>query len=147
MRLFLSTGLDVLDGIFSSQSPRSQSKGRSRALGLEVVGRIVETADILGGAVQIADDVALCVQSFKLGIHSHAAQREELRTDAAPQQACQSCHSYDSVAAKTARIVPNPHDSHAGEVRCTLCHKEHKASENFCCKCHQLGEKFGYKVP
>ena len=27
------------------------------------------------------------------------------------------------------RIVPNPHDSHAGEVRCTLCHKEHKASK------------------
>ncbi|MBN1612956.1 MAG: cytochrome c3 family protein [Deltaproteobacteria bacterium] len=58
--------------------------------------------------------------------------------------ACLQCHgSYKDVAALTEGLHPNPHDSHMGEVKCRLCHKEHKESELFCNRCHV----FEMKVP
>lgn len=66
---------------------------------------------------------------------------------AAKAKSCMKCHSYADVAAKSKNLNPNPHDSHAGELRCTLCHKEHSQSVNYCRECHKSGEKFEFKVP
>jgi hypothetical protein len=52
---------------------------------------------------------------------------------------CLTCHeSYEHVAALTANLEPNPHESHYGKIRCTLCHKAHEASELYCNKCHDF---------
>lgn len=50
---------------------------------------------------------------------------------------CLTCHrSYESLAERTAHLSRNPHDSHWPNVRCTLCHKAHRPSENYCAQCH-----------
>jgi len=71
------------------------------------------------------------------------------RTDDAT---CMGCHgSYAQLAEKTARLedlkagVQNPHKSHIGEARCTLCHKNHAPSVLHCNDCHK--PKFDMKVP
>ena len=41
---------------------------------------------------------------------------------------CLSCHkgSYTAMAEVTAKVNPNPHTSHEGEIPCTDCHKGHE---------------------
>lgn len=58
--------------------------------------------------------------------------------------ACLSCHvSYSEVAARTAKVEPNPHVGHLGELDCTACHKPHGESELVCNQCHE----FDIKMP
>jgi len=62
----------------------------------------------------------------------------------AEMEQCLTCHgSYQHVAELTKNVYPNPHESHLGEIRCTLCHKAHANSELYCDLCHA----FGLKVP
>lgn len=60
---------------------------------------------------------------------------------------CIACHgSTEKLAEKTKDIKPhNPHDSpHYGtDLDCTLCHHQHKKSENYCAQCHD----FNFVVP
>lgn len=65
---------------------------------------------------------------------------------------CIKCHgSYADLAQKTANLdnikagITNPHKSHIGEARCTVCHKNHAASVLYCNECHS--PKFDMKVP
>ncbi|MBU1055777.1 MAG: cytochrome c3 family protein [Proteobacteria bacterium] len=65
---------------------------------------------------------------------------------------CMNCHgSYTELAEKTANLennkagIQNPHKSHMGEARCTLCHKNHVPSVLYCNECHS--PKFDMKVP
>lgn len=56
---------------------------------------------------------------------------------AASDKACLSCHGdYAEVAKTTAKMLPNPHDSHMGKLRCTICHSAHKAPRVYCNDCH-----------
>lgn len=53
--------------------------------------------------------------------------------------ACSTCHGeYADVAELTASMEINPHASHQGEVRCTLCHKTHEPSVLMCNNCHEF---------
>lgn len=65
---------------------------------------------------------------------------------------CIGCHgSYADLAKKTEKLenikagIENPHKSHMGEARCTLCHKNHAQSVLYCNECHS--PKFDMKVP
>ncbi len=50
---------------------------------------------------------------------------------------CYTCHgSYQLVASLTEDVEPNPHASHLGEIRCTICHKSHEKSVLYCNQCH-----------
>ena len=56
---------------------------------------------------------------------------------------CLTCHqSYDTVAERTAKIEPNPHKNHLGNVRCSDCHSGHAQPKNMCNDCH----KFNFNV-
>ena len=56
---------------------------------------------------------------------------------------CIACHgAYTAIAEKTARLDPNPHASHRGELACGECHHAHQPSVDFCAQCHD----FGFKV-
>lgn len=70
-------------------------------------------------------------------------------TELADQSACIKCHGqYKGKVIPGADYNPdrnprrpeidvNPHDSHFGNVRCTLCHKEHAANPKPVCNdCH-----------
>lgn len=58
---------------------------------------------------------------------------------AAPMRACLRCHdSYDVVAARTAKLNPNPHKSHLGALRCSYCHSSHGEPKLYCAECHQF---------
>ena len=58
---------------------------------------------------------------------------------------CLQCHdSYERLGELTRAVVPNPHVSHLGEIRCALCHKIHGKSELYCNTCHH--SKFKLKV-
>jgi fumarate reductase flavoprotein subunit len=51
---------------------------------------------------------------------------------------CLTCHggTYQKLAASTANDMPNPHESHQGEIPCAQCHHVHKASVTLCNQCH-----------
>jgi len=55
---------------------------------------------------------------------------------------CFDCHvpnehtSYEEVIQLTADLELNPHDSHLGQMDCEICHKTHRASEDYCAECH-----------
>lgn len=56
---------------------------------------------------------------------------------------CESCHgSLETLARLTADVAPvNPHDSPHGApyAECSLCHLQHRRSEDFCATCHDFG--------
>jgi hypothetical protein len=53
---------------------------------------------------------------------------------------CLACHGpREQLIRKTAPAdfpQRNPHDSHVGDVNCTVCHHAHSASSSFCLTCH-----------
>jgi hypothetical protein len=64
----------------------------------------------------------------------------------ASEERCLECHKgYAAVAARTAKMKPNPHDHHLGEIRCTLCHKAHEPSVDYCKQCHSFNFDFSKK--
>jgi hypothetical protein len=62
------------------------------------------------------------------------------------KQQCFECHiSYQELAILTQdREVLNPHFSHIGEVRCSLCHYAHQKSRDYCNRCH---DDIHFEVP
>lgn len=73
----------------------------------------------------------------QIGLSCASCHGAETPSARAPASACGQCHgSYDKLAEATAGVDPNPHKSHQGEVRCTLCHKSHRPSVLFCNECH-----------
>lgn len=72
------------------------------------------------------------------GCHGNAFPEER-----ASEENCLECHKgYAAVAQRTAKMKPNPHEHHLGEIRCTLCHKAHEPSVDYCRQCHDFGFKF-----
>jgi hypothetical protein len=56
-----------------------------------------------------------------------------------PKESCLSCHehgSYAEIAQRTEELELNPHDSHYGQMECSICHKVHGTSEDYCAPCH-----------
>ncbi len=58
---------------------------------------------------------------------------------------CLSCHGpLEALVAKTAQAKPlNPHESpHWGrEMDCTVCHRQHAATVNWCAHCHVTSQR------
>lgn len=84
------------------------------------------------------------------GVECAACHGTKAPVEAADQSACIQCHGqYKGKVVPNADYNPdrnprrpvidvNPHDSHLGDVRCTLCHKEHaKSPQTTCNQCHQ----------
>lgn len=80
--------LDLFDGVLGRDAARGHRKGRGGAFAAEVVGRVVETADVLADDVEVADHVALRVLRFEVGRDGDAAQRQEEGADALPTFLC-----------------------------------------------------------
>ncbi len=61
---------------------------------------------------------------------------------------CLECHGpMEELAKKTEPAEfkdRNPHQSHLGEIACTVCHKSHGESKVYCLGCHQ---KFVMTIP
>ncbi len=54
---------------------------------------------------------------------------------------CKACHSPEGLAERTAKVEPNPHFNHLGDVSCTDCHKGHQAPQVMCNDCHKFNLK------
>ncbi len=68
------------------------------------------------------------------GCHEKSFPQEQTSMDS-----CLACHgTYEQVTDLTQDMTPNPHDSHMGEIRCTLCHKGHEESVLYCNQCHEF---------
>ena len=61
---------------------------------------------------------------------------------------CLACHGpQDQLAARSKpKDFPkrNPHDSHLGEIACTVCHHAHAESKVYCLDCHR---NFAMRIP
>ena len=78
------------------------------------------------------------------GISCEGCHKENPPKGQVPTLVCNKCHGdQEKIAEKTRNIIPNPHESHLGNVKCELCHHAHKPSEDHCSNCHE----FDYKVP
>jgi hypothetical protein len=68
--------------------------------------------------------------------------------DTVENDRCLTCHgNMESLIARSApRDFPdrNPHQSHLGEIACTVCHLGHSQSKVYCLGCHA---KFKMKIP
>lgn len=54
---------------------------------------------------------------------------------------CFVCHggSYEGLAKTTAKLDPNPHYTHLGDITCNECHRfGGRESVNMCANCHNL---------
>ncbi len=52
-------------------------------------------------------------------------------------QVCLKCHrSYASLAEQTKYLPKNPHDGHWPNLQCSMCHKSHRETVNYCVQCH-----------
>ncbi len=93
---------------------------------------------------------AFCAGCFCLPVQAQLAKLNPIHANVpenAQKQDCLACHqSYDAVAAKTAKTVPNPHDSHRGEVNCTNCHSVKDRPRFECNDCHELNIKMKGEV-
>ena len=54
------------------------------------------------------------------------------------QDACKTCHSYDDLAKRTAKLEPNPHYTHLGDVNCVECYRVHLDLHLMCNDCHKF---------
>lgn len=95
--------------------------------------------------VRAADRPLLVEKHKNAGLACDACHAENPPKTAAPVAACTGCHgTYEKLAELTDKVSPhNPHQSHEGEIECGECHHVHKASVDYCAKCHQ----FGFTVP
>jgi len=95
-------------------------------------------------AAQPAQQSLLGDRHKALGVACEGCHAQSAPTGPAPANACVGCHGdIDKVAQQTQALQPNPHESHEGDIPCGECHHAHRASEDYCAKCHQ----FGFKVP
>jgi hypothetical protein len=79
-----------------------------------------------------------------LGIACDQCHKENPPKEKVPTEVCMGCHGgYDQLPELTKKVIPNPHESHNGNLPCEACHHAHKASENQCLSCHD----FNFKVP
>ncbi len=64
---------------------------------------------------------------------------------------CSTCHGdYKTLKEDTKNINPNPHDAFHlgnGDIRCSLCHKNHQESTLLCNQCHVESRTFDIRVP
>jgi len=59
------------------------------------------------------------------------------------QEKCLKCHkSYQHLSKLSKTAEYNPHNSHLGEIRCTLCHKSHERFVLYCNRCHTSDPRF-----
>lgn len=119
--------------------------GAEGGKGIEVTEEVVEGM----GSYFVSWATSECENSegeIKLGLdHKHANQGVTCALchgtyfpqGRASMEQCLGCHgSYEHVATLTEDVDPNPHRSHLGEVRCTLCHRAHEESVFYCNECH-----------
>lgn len=85
------------------------------------------------------------------GVSCEQCHKSAAPVAAAKSKACMQCHNYPALAKASAekKLALNPHDSHAGQLRCTLCHKEHQQSVVYCRQCHKNADdkRFDMTVP
>lgn len=85
------------------------------------------------------------------GVPCQACHMSATPAGPAKAKSCAQCHKYPDLAAASAakKMALNPHDSHAGQLRCTLCHKEHEQSRLHCRECHKNADdtRFDMAVP
>ena len=75
------------------------------------------------------------------GVKCEACHGPKMQNEYPDEKACLTCHNRDTVAKKTEKLHPNPHQApHNGD--CTLCHMQHEPEVNYCEQCH----KFDFKM-
>jgi len=78
-----------------------------------------------------------CSFIMTLSLGSRAFSHVTEDTQNAPKEVCLGCHgSYQEIAKLTSDLDLNPHNSHLGQMRCTVCHKPDGKIDFYCAKCH-----------
>lgn len=79
---------------------------------------------------------------------------DPLRERKLPMETCLSCKEHGTYQEMVEVTQPleeewgrNPHNSHWGEMECSLCHNMHRPSVNYCASCHQVPMPDGWVIP
>ena len=120
-----------------------QLRSFHQTLLLAAASLLAMTAGVVSGA-EPAKQLLLADRHKAMSVPCEGCHAQSAPTGPAPANACEGCHgAMAKVAEQTQRLERNPHDSHESEIACGACHHAHRASEDYCAKCH----RFGFKVP
>lgn len=97
----------------------------------------------LGLSVYAADPAAPAPASAapaKTLEQMHGAMWPKSKDGFVTKYQCMQCHGdYEKLAKQTSDLVPNPHQSHLGQVNCEDCHKPNLSKpELMCNQCHNF---------
>ncbi|MCD8553600.1 cytochrome c3 family protein [Seleniivibrio sp.] len=99
----------------------------------------------------LADGSGLADKHKENGMKCADCHLEDTPTKKASAKQCIACHgdmkdskelSFKDQGGKEYKL--SPHNSHAGQIRCTLCHSGHNPSKLYCNTCHHT---FQISVP
>lgn len=109
-------------------------------------------ATTMAGSVCAADAAFPVKGKMHSAMECAACHKTSTPVKNAPQSSCRGCHGdmknakqvlFTEAAGRQLKL--NVHDTHAGDLRCTSCHKVHKESKLYCNEaCHH---KFQNKTP
>lgn len=91
--------------------------------------------------------VAACL-SCSLAAADAMPENHAAFTEKTPSATCLSCHTKADVIQKTAKLNPNPHDSHRGFVDCMECHSftKDRPAILMCNDCHAFDTRDGFHI-
>lgn len=138
LSVFISgTGDDISAG--SSESDRQARNAESSEKAILVYTQAI--AETTAPAIAFLSDRHL--RRGATCVDCHGPSRPEKGT-LVEMATCMKCHGeYERVAQRTKGLGKrNPHDSHIGQLDCTVCHQGHLPAALYCTKCHaDLGLK------
>ena len=93
----------------------------------------------VSGAAGMAQAMDLKDRHATLGLECTSCHGQTDKPRKPTTKACLTCHESNAkLAESTAKLEPNPHKSHLGELRCTYCHASHGEGKIYCNECHQF---------
>lgn len=106
-----------------------------------IVSTLAIAIGVSAGCVFASDGTVLAERHAKMGVTCVQCHKTQTPKEGAKvkNESCFACHqSYEALAQKTARLDPNPHKTHLGNVRCSDCHLGHEKSRLMCNDCHKF---------
>jgi hypothetical protein len=133
-------GTDCMTCHYFSAGKRFEIKGFDKSLGAPSKEDFLLVKDIVSSIAKTGYTAFFHARKGVMcaGCHGRGLPKSD---DTVENDRCIECHGPKDVLSKKTEPKElkdrNPHESHLGEIACTVCHKAHKPSKVYCLDCHK----------